>query len=148
MRKNLPRCDKPHRRKGRQVELVLPPPSIGKSCASCGENSTYCVHRRDHDIMLCENCYRKQHTSDIAKQKRWLWDHKEGAGCVICREHNPRCLDYHHVHPEKKKFSIGSVSTSIPNYAIQIEMRKCVVLCANCHRKVEVALKHAKKQGR
>jgi hypothetical protein len=78
----------------------------------------------------------------ITKKKQWLWDHKAAVGCVTCGENNPKCLDYHHLYPDKKKFSIGSVPSSIPTYAIIIEMKKCVVLCANCHRKVEVAAKH------
>ena len=142
MRQPFPRCNLPSRkRQPRKQQLTLPPQKLTHPCAGCGEESAYCVHKRKSGRYYCENCYRKMSVVQIAHKKQWLWDHKASEGCVLCGEDDPRCLDYHHEQPDKKKFSIGSVSSSIPTHAIRIEMKKCVVICANCHRKVEVALK-------
>ncbi len=125
-----------------QVHLQVPEPRLAQACETCGERSVYCVHKRKNsNTYMCENCYRKLGNHDIAKAKQWLWDHKAESGCALCEEHDPRCLDYHHVHPKKKKFSIGSMPTSIPTRAIMIEMKKCVVVCANCHRQLEAMKK-------
>ena len=141
MRPNFPRCNLPsNRQRANGRQLVLPPPKRAlHACELCGEDSAYCTHPRKNGQHLCENCYRKSNVILITKKKQWLWDHKESEGCLTCKERDPSCLDYHHLHKEKKKFSIGSVPSSIPTEAIKIEMRKCVVLCANCHRKVEAA---------
>lgn len=142
MRQHFPRCNLPSKRTRVSIShLVLPPPKLTHPCHKCGEKSAYCTHKRKDNKYLCENCHRKKNVVHIARKKQWLWDHKESEGCIICDESDPACLDYHHMHPKKKKFSIGSVSSSIPDQAIIIEMKKCVVICANCHRKVEVAQK-------
>lgn len=142
MKQYFPRCNlRTGKQRTHRPNLTLPPQKLTHPCSGCGERSAYCVHKRKDNHYYCENCYRKANVIQIAHKKQWLWDHKASEGCVICGESDPACLDYHHTQPDKKKFSIGSVSSSIPTQAIRIEMKKCVVICANCHRKVEVALK-------
>lgn len=142
MKQYFPRCDIPKGKQSvTQASLELPPPRLTNPCRACGEDSAYCTHKRKDNTFLCENCYRKQNVVAIAKKKKWLWEHKAKVGCVLCKENDPRCLDYHHLYPHKKKFSIGSVPSSIPDKAFAIEMKKCVVICANCHRQVEIAHK-------
>lgn len=139
MKHHLPRCSLPTKHdRVNLAQIQLPEPKLSNPCVLCGERSVYCVHKRPNNAFVCENCYRKQYTHPIAKQKQWIWDHKSSIGCVLCSERDPRCLDYHHLHPKKKKFSIGSIPSSIPSHAIQIEMKKCVVVCANCHRQIEI----------
>jgi hypothetical protein len=46
----------------------------------------------------------------------------------------PSCLDFHHINKDEKSFSIGSKNCSIP--LLSEEMKKCCVLCANCHRQI------------
>jgi formylmethanofuran dehydrogenase subunit E len=139
MKQYFPRCNLPtSKQRFSNVNLTLPEPVLSThSCVLCGERNIHCTHKRKDGSYVCENCYRKTHVATIAKNKQWLWDHKEAEGCVFCEENDPRCLDYHHLHPKKKKFSIGSVSSTIPTQAIIIEMKKCVVICANCHRQIE-----------
>ena len=140
MKQYFPRCDLPRRKeRHRHIDLHLPPPIFTHPCVMCGERNAYCTHKRKNNAYVCENCYRKQNIIAITKKKKWLWDHKASVGCVVCQERDPRCLDYHHLNPDKKKFSIGSVPSSIPSHAIIIEMKKCVVICANCHRQIEIA---------
>lgn len=140
MKQYFPRCNVPRRKeRQRPTTLHIPPPIYTTPCVSCGESNAYCTHKRKNGSFVCENCYRKQNVVQITKKKKWLWDHKASVGCVLCKEGDPRCLDYHHLHPKKKKFSIGSIASSIPDHAIIIEMKKCVVICANCHRQVEIA---------
>lgn len=44
----------------------------------------------------------------------------------------PYCLDFHHVDPKSKLFSIGAALRTMA--AIKREVVKCTVLCAVCHR--------------
>lgn len=70
---------------------------------------------------------------------------KAERGCSRCPENDPDCLDFHHRDPTHKKFAIAS---SVAHYSLERvfeEIGKCDVLCANCHRKLEAALRRAKR---
>lgn len=57
-----------------------------------------------------------------------------GGRCVICGyDACPSAFDFHHVDPAEKDFVVSSKSSW---EAIEPELKKCVLLCANCHREV------------
>jgi hypothetical protein len=61
-------------------------------------------------------------------------------GCVLCSESEPTCLDFHHVRG-KKEFSLGDVMRGRYSVArIEAELAKCIVVCANCHRKIHAGV--------
>ena len=58
-------------------------------------------------------------------------------GCESCGCKDPRVLEFDHLDPKKKKHSIAvliSQGYSWANEKLRREIRKCRVLCANCHR--------------
>lgn len=61
-------------------------------------------------------------------------EYKKNNPC-LCGEGDPRCLDFHHV--SGKIFNIGdAVRHGLSIEKIVLEIKKCVVMCANCHRKM------------
>ncbi len=47
----------------------------------------------------------------------------------------PEALDFHHIDPEEKEERIAKMISN--NYSldkVKKEVKKCIVLCANCHR--------------
>lgn len=97
---------------------------------------TYYRSRAAKDPLYVRNRQRKK--KDI---KKFVDALKAMFGCSRCPERDPACLDFHHV--DDKKFSVASMCNRNRNIADIIdEMLKCIVLCANCHRK-----EHAKKNG-
>ena len=61
-----------------------------------------------------------------------------GGECQICKKHFPEYVfDFHHIKPEEKSFGLGNQSTTRSRAACAEEAKKCVLLCANCHRMVE-----------
>lgn len=59
--------------------------------------------------------------------------------CYYCLESEPIVLDLHHLNPLEKDADPSSlVNCSIET--LKAEIRKCIVLCANCHRKVHSRL--------
>lgn len=64
--------------------------------------------------------------------KQW----KTTLRCSLCPETHPSCLDFHHLDPSHKEFSIGDAFNKRGLDAVVDEIGKCVVLCSNCHRKV------------
>jgi hypothetical protein len=67
--------------------------------------------------------------------KRKLWDYKESKGCIDCGEMYPSwMLDFDH-KPEFKK--VDSPTQMIHKYSWEKameEVKKCDVVCPNCHR--------------
>lgn len=63
-----------------------------------------------------------------------------GGKCRDCGWHgNQAALQFHHTDPAKKEFIIGNVANKNWNL-IKNELKKCIILCANCH-----AIKHSTK---
>ncbi len=62
---------------------------------------------------------------------------KEELECEECGENHPATLDFHHLDPDEKEISIAQVVTRMWSIdRIEKEIDKCIVLCANCHRKL------------
>jgi hypothetical protein len=58
--------------------------------------------------------------------------------CVICSEDSDCCLDFHHIDGKTAGINEMRVA-SYDEYDlddIKSEVGKCIILCANCHRKV------------
>lgn len=63
---------------------------------------------------------------------------KSQQGCKICEEHRAVCLDFHHVEPGEHISKL--IRDGVSMKTIEKEIRKCVVLCANCHRLLHAGL--------
>lgn len=62
-----------------------------------------------------------------------------GNKCAICGgEFEDCCYDFHHINPLEKNFAISSGNTNGARDWLRIrdELKKCVLLCSNCHRLV------------
>jgi hypothetical protein len=71
-----------------------------------------------------------------AERRAFISELKAKSCCSRCPENDPRCLDFHHINPKEKDFTIAEVckrNWSMENICAEIE--KCIILCANCHRK-------------
>lgn len=65
---------------------------------------------------------------------------KQASGCTSCAEDDYRCLDFHHVDAASKAFGIyDGARRGRSLSSLDAEIAKCVVLCANCHRKAHAA---------
>jgi len=89
-----------------------------------------------------KNYYEKNKDTHIKKvgirkkalRKKWL-EFKATLHCAHCGETHPATFDFHHV---KKDLTNKKVSKLLQwqNYnGAREEIKKCIVLCANCHRK-------------
>lgn len=78
--------------------------------------------------------------------KRWYKKLKNniilgfGGKCCICGyDKCNEAFDFHHIDPSKKSFNISSFK--IKNKAqIYEEVKKCVMLCSNCHRELHAGI--------
>lgn len=59
-----------------------------------------------------------------------------GNKCSICGyDKCPSALEFHHINPEEKDFSI-STNANIAFHKAAQEIKKCILVCANCHREI------------
>lgn len=57
-----------------------------------------------------------------------------GSCCAICNFDVPEALVIHHIIPKDKTLSFGNIRANNINWtAVVAELRKCILLCANCH---------------
>jgi len=88
---------------------------------------------------------RKLKKSDKRKKqekKDFIKEYKKHLECEICGETHPACLEFHHT--EQKSFNISSAVRSSSNLdEIKDEIKKCKVLCSNCHKKMHYDENHS-----
>lgn len=59
-------------------------------------------------------------------------------GCCECGTHDPRVLEFDHIEPCDKEHAVSRLlcdGYSWGTEKLRAEIRKCRVICANCHRK-------------
>lgn len=54
--------------------------------------------------------------------------------CCICGEDTFCCLEVHHLRD--KLYNISQAVRYIPTDLFKLELDKCIVVCANCHKKL------------
>lgn len=93
----------------------------------------YAAHRDSHQLRV---------RSRRAALKMRLKEYKRSCKCCCCGESDPVCLDFHHVGVKR-----GDIRTLVKNgcswETVIAEIDECVVVCANCHLKIE----HYKRIG-
>ena len=84
------------------------------------------------------------------EKEKWV-AFKASLKCSYCDQNHPAALDFHHKDPKQKN---REVSYYVKNYQYtraMEEVKKCLVLCANCHRILhfdEIAKRQKKKPHR
>lgn len=67
----------------------------------------------------------------------WAREYKSQFGCLYCSEHDHACLDLHHRDGADKVAAVSAlISRGFHIRGVIAEIRKCDVVCANCHRKL------------
>ena len=107
--------------------------SYCKSCRSDIDRESYESDESRRDLIKQRRDKVRAYNCDL------LYRYKKFCGCQLCSENTPVALDLHHLDPEAKEFS-PSLGVSMSTATFKKEIRKCVVLCANCHRKLHAGL--------
>jgi DNA-directed RNA polymerase subunit RPC12/RpoP len=51
-----------------------------------------------------------------------------------------KALEFHHIDPEQKEFGIGHKGETRSWEKTKVELDKCILVCANCHREIHAEL--------
>jgi 5-methylcytosine-specific restriction endonuclease McrA len=97
-----------------------------------------CQHLKQNSAYQKKREYYKQATKKHRKKLRsdnqhLLWDYYSTHPCVMCGETNPIVLELDHLGD--KKYNISDIIYCHTWISVQKELKKCQVLCANCHKK-------------
>ena len=65
-----------------------------------------------------------------------------GGCCGICGYNTTEnALEFHHLDPTEKEFSFGGARANIISWKRMIvELRKCIMVCSNCHREIHAGI--------
>lgn len=76
---------------------------------------------------------------DYRKRRKELMLRGFGSKCQVCGYNRcHRALEFHHLNPNKKDITL---SKSIYSWeTTKNELKKCICLCANCHRELHEGL--------
>lgn len=88
--------------------------------------------KKEDNIDLVREQWNKAKKKTNRKKRNYVNNHKKDKFCLKCNESRFYCLDFHHIDPSTKLFSLGDA----PKYSykkIDDEINKCVLICRNCH---------------
>lgn len=95
-------------------------------------------------ITLTEEEKKKRRVEAVVKRRRKV---KEMAieykgGCCSCCGYDKYngALEFHHIDPKEKDFSLGAKGHCTAWEKVKKELDKCILVCANCHREIHIGL--------
>jgi len=82
--------------------------------------------------------FRQRSAAHRKKKREWMDGIKRDTPCAHCgKTYPPKVMDWHHRPEFDKSFEIAAaMAKNVPNEKIVEEIKKCELLCANCHRLV------------
>lgn len=92
-------------------------------------------------IFRCCKCQAARVYKVVVNKRKKAYD-KYGRSCTACGYNKcTEALDFHHLDPAEKEIEPSKVFTRSWE-RIQVELDKCVLLCANCHREVHAGVRN------
>lgn len=101
------------------------------TCVVCSKQYEY-IKNKGHLATECGTCRTKRSRANLKRKSVELL----GGKCVRCGySKTQKALTFHHLDPTTKSFDIGGYKIlSWPK--LQEELKKCELLCLNCHQEV------------
>jgi len=121
----------------------LPKPKPGKRRLYCSISHKMAYYRTGTPKYIARHkVIRKRYNRKrnvFRKEARiWVSQLKVAKGCSFCGfNDHPVALDFHHVKGNKiapVSYLVRRVGADKPYKEVEEEIKKCIVLCSNCHR--------------
>ncbi len=104
-------------------------------CSDCNKKilKTHYITNKDK--------YLKKNSQARLDKKAYIDKLKLNLSCIKCGEKETCCLDFHHLESNKKEFAISKAPfANISIARILKEIKKCICVCSNCHRKIHAGI--------
>ncbi len=110
---------------------------LNKIRLDCAKHGRTVFFARPEGGYRCAKC-NSAAVSERRRQLKRRMVEEAGGMCAICgfAEH-PAALQFHHLDSSRKKFHLAQYVYSRGIARVRAEVQKCVLLCANCHARVE-----------
>ena len=82
---------------------------------------------------VCKICVRENEKEKYHSKQEKLIELKSSMSCKKCGCSKHYLIDFHHINPAEKDFSISENSHAKFETLLK-EIEKCIPLCSNCHR--------------
>lgn len=93
-------------------------------------------NKKNGMINLCKICSKKEVSNRRTLVRQLCFDYINMQNCQYCKYDTYKgALEFHHTDPTKKDLNIAKIRTKNLTNKHKKELSKCIVLCANCHRK-------------
>lgn len=112
-----------------------------KICTRCGrelpiDNFYWKDKAKGKRRSECKDCHNGYVKQQYQKKREEISELKLRLKCERCGyDKCPEVLEFHHLNPQEKDEGVSKLLSSNSNIdSIYKEIKKCVCLCANCHR--------------
>jgi hypothetical protein len=102
-------------------------------CRSCQAAYSHEHYRRNRPAYLARTATQRKFNREGCRQQ--VYNYLIAHPCVDCRESDPIVLEFDHRDPSTKRASISRLISQVTWAALQREIARCDVRCANCHRR-------------
>ena len=108
-------------------------------CCICGETdiTKFYNHKQKTRCKKCTIARMKQRTQNFKTKLLKLYGDDK---CQICKyDKCYQALEFHHLNPKEKEFDIAQMlrkSSILNEDIIKEELKKCILVCSNCHREI------------
>jgi len=106
----------------------------------CPHHGPTTFRRRSKGGYRCAKCRAEAVARRRRRVKRLLVEEAGGACCVCGYNRCVAALEFHHLVPAEKMFSLSHRGVARSIAKARSEASKCVLLCSNCHAEVEAGL--------
>ena len=101
-------------------------------CVTCRRRRGREHYRKNREYYLRKA--RRHRTFSVERAWALVWQYLETHPCVDCGNTDPRVLEFDHRDRSQKRASVSVlVAEGYGVSAVQAEIQKCDVRCANCH---------------
>ena len=88
--------------------------------------------------------YMREAVKKRRRKLREMARASKGSKCAICGyDKCQRALSFHHLDPDKKEFTLSTKGLTRSWSKIEAEIKKCILVCANCHMEIHEGLVRA-----
>lgn len=140
LRKHGLRTQNPPRRESTRAAREARAAGDATLLQDCFRHGPTVFVRESSGYFRCKLCRVDAVTARRRRAKELLVA-EAGGCCQVCGYAKyPGALQFHHIDPTEKRFAFGRRGLAMSIDGFREEMRKCVLLCANCHAEVEAGI--------
>lgn len=109
---------------------------LNTMCRDCSNKNSRKYYQENTDY---HKKYIVQQNRRRRTENRQLVNQLKEVGCRFCPEKEVCCLDFHHIENKDMEISV-MIRAGYSEESILKEIDKCILVCANCHRKIHAGV--------